>query len=133
MPPWRLNLTETIMKSDSIIYTKMLEVLSWIFEKVNTFPKKQRFILGQQIENSALASLRYIIQAKNAGNKATDALKNLDDLNVELEVLRSLLRVAYEMNFMKANSLGYIVAQIDEVGKMRGGWAKRYKSSKNDS
>jgi len=43
-----------------------------------------------------------------------------------------LLRVAHGMNFLKASSLGYIVAQIDEVGKMRGGWAKRYKSSKSD-
>ena len=44
----------------------MLEVTLWLFEKVNTFPKKQRFVLGQQIENSALNCLRYIIQAKNA-------------------------------------------------------------------
>ena len=54
-------------------------------------------------------------------------------MNVELEVLRSLLRVAYELHFIKASSLGYIIKQIDEVGKMRGGWAKRYKSSKSDS
>ncbi len=54
------------------------------------------------------------------------ALNSLDDLNVELEVLRSLLRVAYELHFIKASSLGYIIKQIDEVGKMRGGWAKHY-------
>lgn len=45
----------------------MLEVVLWLFEKVNTFPKKQRFVLGQQIENSALVSLRYIIEANNVG------------------------------------------------------------------
>ena len=109
------------MKSESIIYTKMLEVLLWIFKKVITFPKKQRFVLGQQIQNSALDCLRYIIQAKNASNKTTLALQNLDKLNVELEVLRSLLRIAYEGDFMKSDSLVYIVSQIDEVGKMRGG------------
>jgi len=37
--------------------------------------------------------------------------------------LRSLLRIAYEGDFMKSDSLVYIVSQIDEVGKMRGGWA----------
>ncbi len=106
----------------------MLEVVLWLFEKVNTFPKKQRFILGQQIENSALACLRLIIEANNSHCIDTVLLK-LDLLNVELEVLRDLLRVAYEVNFLKGTSLGYIVAQIDEVGKMRGGWAKRYMSS----
>lgn len=55
------------MKKEFIIHTKMLEVVLWLFEKVNTFPKKQRFVLGQQIENSALLSLRYIIEANNAG------------------------------------------------------------------
>jgi len=39
------------MKKDFVIYTKMLETTVWLFDKVNTFPKKQRFVLGQQIEN----------------------------------------------------------------------------------
>ena len=55
------------MKKDFIIYTKMLEIVLWLFEKVNTFPKKQRFVLGQQIENSALNCLKFIIEANNAG------------------------------------------------------------------
>ena len=50
----------------------------------------------------------------------------LDELNIELEMLRSLLRVAQQLNFMSAKSLGYSIEQIDEIGRMRGGWAKRY-------
>lgn len=103
----------------------MLEVTLWLFERVNTFPKKQRFVLGQQIENSALHALRLIIEANNARSK-TATLSKLDALNVELEVLRSLLRVAYELHFIKASSLAFATRQIDEVGRMRGGWAKRY-------
>ena len=122
------------MAKEFIIQTKMLEVTLWLFEKVNTFPKKQRFVLGQQIENSALAAIRLIVEANNVrSGKAT--LDKLDTLNVELEVLRSLLRIAYELQFMKASSLGFVTAQIDEVGRMRGGWARRYISSvsKSDS
>ncbi len=121
------------MKKEFVIYTKMLEVVLWLFEKVNTFPKKQRFVLGQQIENSALVCLRYIIEANNAGSRGGGSLKSLDALNVELEVLRSLLRVAYELHFLKSESLGYAILQIDEVGKMRGGWAKRYSLSNKDN
>lgn len=55
------------MKKDFVIYTKMLGVITWLFQKVNAFPKKQRFVLGQQIETSALACLRYIVEANNAG------------------------------------------------------------------
>ena len=110
----------------------MLEIALWLFEKVNTFPKKQRFVLGERIENSTLTCIRLIIEA-NETLSPQIILQKLYALNIELEVLRSLLRIAYEMHFMKANSLGYITAQIDEVGKMRGGWVKRYKSSKSDS
>jgi len=120
------------VKQDFIIYTKILEIIGWLFEKVNTFPKKQRFISGQQIENSALICLRLIIEA-NSARKPVVVLKKLELLNTELEVLRSLLRVAYEMKFLKANSLKYIIEQINEVGKMRGGWAKRQLSSNSDS
>jgi hypothetical protein len=48
-PPWRFKKEGNTMKKEFVIYTKMLEVISWLFEKVNTFPKKQRFVLGQQI------------------------------------------------------------------------------------
>lgn len=115
------------MKQDFIIYTRMLEVVLWTFEKANTFPKKQRFVLGQQLENSALTSLRLIIEANNAvGEQAT--LEKLRHLNVELEVLRSLFRIAFEIKFMKASSLGYITKKIDEVGKMGGSWQKKLRS-----
>lgn len=66
-------------------------------------------------------------------NRGGGTLKSLDELNVELEVLRSLLRVAYELHFLKSDSLGYAISQIDEVGKMRGGWAKHYKSPNKDN
>lgn len=112
------------MKQEFVIYTRMLEVTLWTFEKANTFPKKQRFVLGQQIENSALLCLRHIIEANNArGVQAT--LVKLESLNVELEVLRSLFRVAFELKFVKAASLGFITKKIDEVGKMGGSWQKK--------
>jgi len=105
------------------IYTKMMEVLLWLFPKVNTFPKKQRFILGQQIENTGLEILRLIIQANNEKD-ADRKLKYLEKMNTELEILRSLLQISQEIRFMNAKSLGYIIGQIDEVGRMIGGWAK---------
>ena len=120
------------MKKEFIIHTKMLEVALWLFEKANTFPKKQRFVLGQQIENSSLNCLRFIIEANDARCSAA-ILYKLKKLNTELAVLRDLVRMAYELKFLKAESWQYIIMQIDEVGKMRGGWAKHHKSSNNDN
>lgn len=113
------------MLQNFIIYSKMIEVLAWLFPKVNSFPKKQRFVLGQQLETSALNCLRLIIEANNARG-ANAKLAKLESLNTELEMLRALLRVAHELQFLTAKSLAFITQQVDEVGKMRGGWAKRY-------
>jgi len=112
------------MKQDFIIYTRMLEVVLWSFEKANTFPKKQRFVLGQQIENSALCALRLIIEANNSRDSGI-VREKLQNLNVELEVMRSLYRVAFEIKFIKASSLGHITKKIDEVGKIGGSWQKK--------
>jgi len=103
----------------------MMEILLWLFPKVNTFPKKQRFVLGQQIENTGLEILKLIIQANNE-KTSTKKLEYLAEINTQLEILRSLLQISQELKFMSAKSLEYIITQIDEVGRMRGGWAKGY-------
>lgn len=101
----------------------MMDILLWLFPKVNTFPKKQRFVLGQQIQNTGLEILRLIIQANNE-IKPVKKLEYLDKMNTELEILRSLLQISQELKFITAKSLSYIIAGIDEVGRMMGGWAK---------
>lgn len=63
-------------------------------------------------------------QNEGTAGAGPQALEKLHALNVELEMLRSLLRVAYEVQFMSGKSLGFIIGQIDEVGRMRGGWAR---------
>lgn len=105
------------------LYTKMLEIITWLYRKMAFFPKRQRFVLGQQIENSALCALRAIIEANNAHGTAS-TLERLDELNCELDVLRGYLRVACELTFISMQSLSFITEQIDEVGRIRGGWIK---------
>ncbi|MCD6500394.1 diversity-generating retroelement protein Avd [bacterium] len=101
----------------------MMKVLIWSFQKVNTFPKSQRFILGQRIENSILQCLELIIKANNTKDKNLKS-QLLQDLNTELEVLRSLWRVAVEIRFLSFKSFEFIISKIDEIGKMVGSWKR---------
>lgn len=55
-----------------IIYTKTVEFIIWLFPTINKFPKAQRFILGQQIENIALRLLQSIILANNQMTSSPD-------------------------------------------------------------
>lgn len=110
---------------DLLLYTKMVDFLKWLFPILNTFPKNQRLALQQQLSNSALDCLRLIVSARNARSPRKKA-SLLFDLNVELEVLRKLLTVAHDVGFLNAKRTENGMGQLLELGKMCGGWLKRY-------
>ena len=108
-----------------LIYTKMVDFLDWLFPILNTFPKNQRLVITQQISNSALDCLRLIISARNARSpKKRSSL--LFELNVELEVLRKLIGVAHSIGFLNTKRTENGMKQLLEIGKMCGGWIKRF-------
>ena len=39
------------------IFEKTYQLILWLYPAVRKFPKAQRFVLGQQIENTALETL----------------------------------------------------------------------------
>lgn len=104
----------------------MLAVVKWLFQKINTFPKQQRFVLGQQIETCSVRCFTLVIEANNM-DSPEDAIDKLKKLNINLDILRGLLRIAGELRFISLKSLGYITEQIDEVGRICGSWIRGQK------
>ena len=111
-----------------IIYTKAVDFITWLFPAVNRFPKSQRFVLGQQIEIAALKFLEGIIRANLQKEKA-ERRKFLTDLDVDLQVLRSLLRVAYVLKFLSHAQFEFSLERTTELGKILGGWVKQTASA----
>lgn len=107
-----------------IIYTKTVDFITWIFPAVNKFPKSQRFVLGQQLETTGLKFLEGIIRANLEKEKA-ERQKFLTGLDVDLQVLRSLFRVAYVLKFLSHAQFEFSLEQTTELGKMLGGWVKQ--------
>jgi len=96
-----------------------MEVLLWIFPKVNTFPKKQRFVLGQQIENTGLEILKLIIQANNQKDKIKYCF-------VHYEVIKILIRLAKDYKLLNLKQYSFACRELVEVGNLLGGWYKLY-------
>ena len=46
------------MLKDIPIFHKTYELMLWVYIAVNKFPKKQRFVLGQEIEKTAIKFLK---------------------------------------------------------------------------
>ncbi len=108
------------MLNDLTVFQKTYELILCLYPMANKFPKSQRFVLAQRIENSALNILEYIIIANNEFNKE-NALRKA---SVELEKLRIFIRLAKDLSFISFKKYEYVSKLINEVGKLLGGWIK---------
>jgi len=73
-----------------ILLVKWYDVTKWLLERVDSFPKNQRFIFGQRIADRALNILEVLVEATYSARKA-DLLAGV---NRDIEVLRRLVRMA---------------------------------------
>ena len=106
-----------------IIFKKSYDFCKWLFLHTNKFPKSHRFSLAVRIENGMLEFIRCIAIA-NHREKKLPILRLADE---ELVMLRIYIRFCHDMKFISIQSYEYAVKQLDELGKMLGGWIKSQK------
>jgi len=88
---------------------------------VDNFPKNQRFVFGQRLADGVLGILELIVDATYSDKKS----KILLEVNRRLEVLRWLLRLAFDRRLLAGKQYAYSSEQITECGRMIGGWYKQ--------
>ncbi len=102
-------------------YEKAYELILWLFPTVNKFPKNQRFVLGQQIENTAVKIMEDIIWAMQA---KSDKHKFIKRASTRLDVLRITIRISKDLQMMDHKQYRFCATKMNELGKMLGGWMK---------
>ncbi len=110
------------------VFTKYYDIVNWILDKVEKFPRSQRFIFGHRLANLAVDILEDLIRAYYSKNKVSI----LKEVNIRLEIFRILLRMVKDRKLVSLRQYEYISKEINEVGKMVGGWIKeRNRSEKS--
>ena len=110
------------MVSDLIIYQKTYDFLLWLYPIVHTFPKSQRFVLGQHLENKAFDLLQLLIRS----NAAKDKTELLRETSVALDELRALVRLAKDLQFMKLKQYEQAAEKLNGIGKLLFGLLQRF-------
>ena len=110
------------MLEDLKLFHKWYEFMKWLHSLLNKFPKSEKYTMAQKIENISMNVLEGIIQSNNDFDK-TDSIKKTI---VELDKLRVFFRMSKDLNFISFNQYEFGVKQIDEIGRMLGGWLKKY-------
>jgi len=110
------------MLDDLIIYQKAYDFALWLHPVVNRFPKNQRFVLGQRIENKILDIIHSMIVA----NAMRDKSETLQQASVELDELRILIRLSKDLHFVNIKQYGTAAEKMNEMGKLLYGWAGKF-------
>ena len=100
--------------------TRTYDLLLWIIPVLGRFPKSQRFLLGERIENLLLDTMELIIKAVYTRNKT--AL--LQDANLKIELSRHLVRLAKDLRYLSIKKYEYISRSLNDIGAEIGGWLK---------
>jgi len=98
----------------------------WVYTVVNKFPKKQRFVLAQDIEKTAIKFLKLIIKANYLREKALI----LSEASIEIDLFLILIRFSKDLHFLSKRQYEFAASQINEISKMLGGWLK-YEENKH--
>lgn len=108
------------MKKITPVVEKHYQLILWMLPKIANFPKDQRFLLADRIERVLLDILEMLIEAVYSRNKREVLIK----VNLKLDVLRFMMRIAKDMKYVNVNSYDFFCQSAIEVGKMVGGWLK---------
>ncbi len=112
------------MTDDYPIFAKWLQLLDWILDRIEKYPKSVRFTIGNRTANLALDALDCIITAIYTKDRS----HILQELNLYIEKLRVMFRIGMQRRYLSMKQYEYISAELLEVGKMVGGWKKHAQS-----
>lgn len=108
------------------VIAKTYDLLKYLVPQLSKFPKDQRYLLGQRIEENALTLLDCFIEAQYGKEKQ----EHLKKANLILEKLRYLIRLSKDFKFISIKSYEHISRCIGEIGAMTGGWNNSIKAQR---
>lgn len=100
----------------------MLTVYKTWYGYRDHFPKKSRYTLGDKIDNRFLNVLELISLAAYQG--VGEKVATLDRAITGIDLLKFLLRVAWELKILDDKKYTHLSEEINEVGRQVGGWKK---------
>lgn len=93
-----------------------------LYSHTKTFPKKDRFTLGQKCENMTLTVLEAMFTANSKRDQ--EKLPYLHAIDVKLKIIQTVIRLAHDVKALDDKKYRTLSISLEELGKMLGGWIK---------
>jgi hypothetical protein len=105
------------------IYAQWNEILT-------KFPKIQRYTLGETCSRHILMSIELALVAASM-TTPIDKLTKLREVSAKIDLLKLLVRLGKDCKCMTNERYLKIESQLNDAGKMLGGWMKHLESTKS--
>lgn len=107
-------------KEELLIQTKVQEMIVWAYGTLKNFPKSETHVLSAHMRDTMYEILQKVLVVNRRYHKKT----TMQDLDANLDFLRSLIIIARDLSFLKFKQYETWSRQIEEIGRMIGGWLK---------
>lgn len=108
------------------IVNKIYDCWKTLLPVTAKFPRQYKFVLGERVQNLASDLMETAVEAYySPGGDPKRTL--IQRANLKVELLRRYLRLAYELGLYNSTTLARLQQQVDEIGRMLGGWLKSVK------
>jgi hypothetical protein len=97
-----------------VVLVKWYDYAKWVLERVESFPKNQKYVLGQRLSNQVMDVLEGLVEAAYSREKRG----LLATVNRKMEVVRWTVCMCKDRNLLSAAQFTHSARCLNECGKM---------------
>ena len=110
------------MSEALVIFTRTYDFVTWLLPMSEKFPKSQRFIVTQRLQNAILNFQELLIEANALrGARRMEKFRLAD---AELRKARLYLRLCEKWQWLTPGQYKHASVMVAEIGRLLGGWMK---------
>lgn len=110
-------------ETDLMIYKQYMELIYYTEMILKKYPKSERNAIVSNIKNNVYDGMKCILCSYKMYNK-NDKLRYLNNLDINLKMLKVLIRVSHKNKYINTNNYNAWSKKITNIGNLLGGWIK---------
>lgn len=104
------------------IYIKTYEFAKLVYRLVRQFSKEYKYTLGADLQTIIWRVIDEIIKTNSLPNERKK--EGIEKISLLFDQFKIRFRFAFEIGLIKDNHFAFAQKQMEEIGKMIGGWGK---------
>lgn len=110
------------MQQEIPLTQKIYDFYRDLYLIIEKMPKRDKYSIGLKIDKTTLDLLESVIKASSS--LAEEKQAALSQASVKTDILKLLIRLAYDIKTTDQKKYLKLEEQLQEIGKMIGGWIK---------